>query len=76
MGVRSVMSLFFVCCLVPVSIVISLRSCGEYSVPPPLNADLMAAVGELTSCVVSTDKLVAVFIAFFCYVSAGVGEPA
>jgi len=36
------MSSSFVWCLVPASIDIKLRSCGEYIVPPPPNAVLMA----------------------------------
>ena len=42
-AVRSVMSLSIVCNLVPASIVTSRRLCGEYRVPPPLNANRMAA---------------------------------
>ena len=42
-GVRSVRSLYVVCNLVPASIVTSRRSCSEYRVPPPLNANRMAA---------------------------------
>jgi len=42
-AVSSVMSSFVVWCLVPTSIVTRRRSCGEYRVPPPLNADLIAA---------------------------------
>ncbi len=42
-AVSSVMSSSDVWCLVPASIVIRRRSCGEYRVPPALNADLMAA---------------------------------
>ncbi len=30
-------------CLVPASIVTKRRSCGEYRVPPPLNADMIVA---------------------------------
>ncbi len=42
-AVSSVMSSSDVWCLIPASIVARQRSCGENRVPPPLNADLIAA---------------------------------
>ena len=42
-GVRSAISSSVVWCLLPASIVTRRRSCGEFMVPPSLNADLMAA---------------------------------
>ena len=41
--VRSAISSSLVWCLVPASIVTKWRSFGEYMVPPPLNAALIAA---------------------------------
>ncbi len=42
-AMSSVTSSSDVWCLVPASILTSRRSCGEYTMPPPFNADLIAA---------------------------------
>ena len=57
---RSLMSSSVVLCLVLAFVVISMRSWGEYMVPPPLNAVLMAACVSLACCVVSANEFIVV----------------